>query len=266
MSDFSRFETLNLEFKENILFLSINRPDKLNALNRQVLSELKDLFENDLNKEKTCKGVILFGQGEKAFIAGADIQSMSSMEPHDAREFARLGQEVTLLMENLELPIIAAVDGFALGGGCEMSMSCDFIYATEKSLFGQPEVNLGLIPGFGGTQRLARYIGRSRAKELIYTGKNFSASDGAEWGLVARVFKTRQEMMDEAFKTLSVIGQKSSLIIGRCKKVINNGESLSLDEALEIERQGFMSIFDTYDTKEGMKAFLEKRKPSFKGE
>ena len=259
------FETLKVKLEDGIIFLSVNRPDKLNALNTQVLMELKSFFES-LKNNKEAHSILFSGEGEKAFIAGADIKGMLTMNPSEAREFARLGQEVSLMFENSPLPILAAIDGFALGGGCEMAMSCDILYATEKSVFGQPEINLGLIPGFGGTQRLGRYVGRARAKELIYTGANFKASQALDWGLISKMFSSRDELMGESIKILKVIGSKSSVIMKKCKDSINQGEGLVMSKALEVERQCFMSVFDTYDTKEGLSAFVEKRAPHFKGE
>ncbi len=258
------YETLKIEQKGHVVHLSVNRPDKLNALNEKVLTELKDFLSLKIKELSGISGILLFGEGEKAFIAGADIKAMQSMSPEQASEFARLGQDVSLLFESIDLPIIAAVDGFALGGGCEMAMACDMIYATEKSVFGQPEVNLGLIPGFGGTQRLIKYVGRARAKELIYTGRNIKASEGLDWGLVTRLFSSREEMFENAIKTLDLIATKSPLIVGKCKQAINVSEGVSMATGLELEREGFMSVFHTEDTKEGINAFLEKRRPEFK--
>lgn len=259
------YQTLKLQLQEHIAFLSVNRPDKLNALNQEVLSELKDFFEKKMPELEQCRGVLFFGEGDKAFIAGADIAAMKSMPASEARDFAQLGQEVSLLIEQCRVPVIAAVDGFALGGGCEMAMSCDMIYATEKSVFGQPEINLGLIPGFGGTQRLGRYIGRARAKEMIYTGRNIKAPQALEWGLVSHLFENGELMREQAVKALQQIATKSPLIVAKCKSAINEGEGLHLRDGLEVERQGFMSVFETQDSREGMSAFLEKRAPNFKG-
>lgn len=261
------YETLLLENKDSILHVSVNRPDKLNALNETVLRELLSLFA-DLKSNNTdfqYRGILLTGEGEKAFIAGADIKAMSEMTPDEAEEFAGLGQSVTLAMEQCSIPILACVQGFALGGGMEMAMSADVIYATEKAVFGQPEINLALIPGFGGTQRLMRYVGISRSRELIYTGRNIKAQEAKQIGLVQELFPDQAQMMEGATKFFSQIKQKSPLILAHCKAVIRDGEALSREQGLGLERQAFGEIFHTEDKSEGLKAFLEKRPPVFQG-
>ncbi|MDH5581682.1 MAG: enoyl-CoA hydratase-related protein [Bdellovibrionales bacterium] len=263
---FTDLETLLCEEKEEILIININRPDKLNALSEQVLNELKVvLIEIERDFSYKYKGIILTGAGDKAFIAGADIQAMDEMNAEEGKAFALLGQEVTLLMESSPIPIIACVNGFALGGGCEMAMACDFIYATEKALFGQPEVNLGLIPGFGGTQRLMRHVGVARSRELIYTGRNIKIEEAQNIGLVQKVFATKEEMINGAMETFKIIKTKSPLIISKCKDVIRSGEGLEIHKGLELEREAFRFIFTTKDKSEGVKAFLEKRTPQFQG-
>ncbi|MBT3981435.1 MAG: enoyl-CoA hydratase/isomerase family protein [Bacteriovoracaceae bacterium] len=265
---------MNIDLK-NILFevgdkgiaqITINRADKLNALNADVLSELRSVLgELSSNDDYIVKGLILTGSGEKAFIAGADIKQMQGLDDSGAYEFSKLGQEVSVMLEELNIPVIAAVNGFALGGGCEMAMACDFIYATENALFGQPEVKLGLIPGFGGTQRLARAVGRATARELIYTGRNVGAAEAKELGLVSRVFPSKEALLEAANKTFSEILKNSPLAVGCSKKVINGAVDLPLKEALNYELEEFSIIFKSEDMREGTTAFLEKRKAEFTG-
>lgn len=263
----SNYETITFEVKENIGYLTVNREKKLNALNSQVLSELKELLSHLINEDKgqTVRGVILTGAGEKAFIAGADIAEMQDMTVDQARSFGALGQEVTLLFEQLPMPVIACVNGFALGGGCEMAMACDFIYATESAVFGQPEVKLGLIPGFGGTQRLARLIGRNRAKEIIYTGRNVAAAEALEVGLAVKLFASKEELIAGAEKTLSYVFKVSPNAVKLSKKVMNSGNDLTVSEGLSHELEQFAAIFSSEDMKEGTSAFVEKRAPNFTG-
>ncbi|RLA62635.1 MAG: hypothetical protein DRQ88_08285 [Epsilonproteobacteria bacterium] len=256
------YETLLTEVKNEILHLTINRPDKLNALSILVLSELKDVM-NNLPGE--IRGIILTGSGEKAFIAGADIKAMDSMTPEAGEEFSKLGQEVPLLFEHAPVPIIACVNGFALGGGCEMAMGCDFIYVTHRAVFGQPEVNLGLIPGFGGTQRLMKYVGEALSREIIYTGRNVKWDEAIEIGLAQKAFGNKEEMIQGALNTFEMIKSKSSLSITKCKEVIRIGADSTLEQGLEAERTAFKWIFGTEDKKEGVRAFLEKRKADFTG-
>lgn len=263
---FKTFETLICEVKEEILHLTLNRPDKLNALNEQVLLELKEVLSTLINDQSfSVKGVLFTGAGDKAFIAGADIKGMSQMSAQQAETFGALGQDVSEMFEALPIPVVACVNGFALGGGCEMAMSCDFIYATESAVFGQPEINLALIPGFGGTQRLTRFVGMARAKELIYTGRNIKASEAKEYGLVQELFANKEEMIAAALKFFSIIKKKSPVIVAQCKDVIQKGEALDIHQGLLIERRGFRAVFETEDKSEGLAAFLEKRQPQFKG-
>ena len=259
-----QFETLLVETKNDIIHLTLNRPDKLNALSEQVLMELKN-FLSGVKEDKNFKarGIIFTGSGTKAFIAGADIKAMDSMTPEQGESFGRLGQEVSLLFEQIPLPVIACVNGFALGGGCEMAMSCDIIYASQNAAFGQPEINLGLIPGFGGTQRLMRYVGLGHARELIYTGRTVKAEEACKIGLVQRLFETKEEMIAAAEKTLMKIKEKSPLILAKCKEVINKGEGLPLSDGLAVENSAFRFVFGTQDKQIGVKAFLEKKKADF---
>ncbi len=259
------YNTIRFEITESIGLLTISRPKKLNALNQEVLTELKDLLTFIGEGKSGAKAIIVTGEGEKAFIAGADISEMSDMTPGQARAMSILGQEVTLLFEELAIPVVAAVNGFALGGGCEMAMSADFIVATKSAIFGQPEVKLGLIPGFGGTQRLARLVGRNLAKELIYTGRNISSEEALRAGLVLSVHDDITAMMKAAKSLIGQMLKNSPVAIAAAKKVMNDGNDLSLKESLEIEAEGFANIFNSNDMKEGTKAFIEKRAPSFPG-
>lgn len=259
------YETISIEKSGDFLTLTINREKSLNALNSQVLLDLKDLLTSLNESVESIKGMIFTGAGEKAFIAGADIVEMSDMSVDEAHDFATLGQEVTFLFEELPFPVIACVNGFALGGGCEMAMCSDFIYATESAVFGQPEVKLGLIPGFGGTQRLAKLIGRNKAKEIIYTGRNIKCDEAVNLGLVIRTFSSKEEMIKEAFNTLERISKNSPLAVSISKAAMNAGNDLTNEEGLGIEAKHFSDLFDSYDMKEGTKAFAEKRTPEFKG-
>jgi enoyl-CoA hydratase len=223
------------------------------------LTELKN------DEAFVIKGVIVTGEGEKAFIAGADIAEMKPMTTGEANAFSELGQQVTVLFESLPFPTIAAVNGFALGGGFEMAMSCDFIYATNNAVFGQPEVKLGLIPGFGGTQRLAKIVGRAQAREMIYTGRNVDIIEAKEMGLVLRSFDTKYEMINEAMKTLKAISKNSPFAVSITKKVMNEGIDLTIAEGLQLEKRQFAAIFSSEDMREGTKAFIEKRVAKFQG-
>ncbi len=205
------------------------------------------------------------GAGDKAFIAGADIKAMQGMTVDQASEFCKLGQKVSFQIENLKCPIIAAVNGFALGGGLEMALACDFIYASSNAVFGLPEVGLGLIPGFGGTQRLAKVVGRNNAKELIFTGDKIDISRGKEIGLVVRCFENKESLIEEATNTIKRMQKNSPFAISRAKKAINNGVDFGNVDGLKMEREIFSALFNSFDMKEGTVAFLEKRKPKFKG-
>lgn len=257
------YETIKWEFKDGIGYITINRPTKLNALNNQVLTELKDLIITKIKNFPEVKVVILTGEGEKSFVAGADIEFMSKLNSIQGLHFGDLGHEVLGLLESLDQPIIAAVNGFALGGGCEISMACDMIYASDNAKFGQPEVKLGIIPGFGGTQRLARLVGLGRAKDLIYSGKIISAQEAKSIGLVCEVFP-QAEFRAKVEEIAKQIMKNGLIAIRQAKRVMNKGVDLSLDSALELEKQAFAALFDSEDQKEGMKAFIEKRNPAFK--
>ncbi|MEX0798113.1 MAG: enoyl-CoA hydratase-related protein [Bacteriovoracaceae bacterium] len=260
----NQFKTLDYQEEEGVGLLSFNRPEALNALSDEMIKEARQLIES-LGKKK-LKGLILTGSGEKAFIAGADIKSMSGMSAEQAQEFAFRGQQVTLLLEESPFPVIAAVNGFALGGGFEMALACDFMLASESAVFGLPETSLGLIPGFGGTQRLAKIVGRNRAKEMIYTGRKFKAKEALELGLVLSLSGSKTELIQAAKAIVLACSSNSLNAIGVAKRVINHGVDLSTEDGLKIEKKYFGEIFSSFDMKEGTRAFLEKRKANFKGE
>lgn len=259
----SKYETLSFEQKEDLGILTINRPSKLNALNIQVLRELKECLR-ELSSE-SLKGLIVTGEGEKAFIAGADIAEMRPMATAEAKAFSELGQQVTLLFENLPYPTIAAVNGFALGGGFEMALSCDFIFASKNAVFGLPEVKLGLIPGFGGTQRLARVVGVSRAKEIMFSGRNIASEEAKNLGIALEVFESKNDLINGVLNWFKITIQNSSFAITRAKHALQTGYEQTLSEGLSIERSEFGNLFSSYDMQEGTAAFIEKRKPLFKG-
>ncbi|OUR81900.1 enoyl-CoA hydratase [Cycloclasticus sp. 46_120_T64] len=259
----TKFETITLDISGDIATLTVSREKSLNALNKQVHTDLKECLWQLRENADNLHGMIFTGAGEKAFIAGADIVEMSEMTAQQGYDFSVLGQQVSVLFEELPFPVIACVNGFALGGGCEMAMSCDFIYATETAVFGQPEVKLGLIPGFGGTQRLAKLIGRNKAKEIIYTGRNVSIDEAVDLGLVVKKFATQDEMLAAALKTLGQISRNSPLAINEAKQVMNQANDLTLAEGLRLEAERFSDIFGTAEMKEGTSAFMEKRKADF---
>jgi enoyl-CoA hydratase len=258
------YETILYAVDGAVATITINRPKVLNALNPQVAAELSQAFAA-VAADDEVKAVILTGAGDKSFVAGADIAAMKDMPPVQARNFARQLQAVTTQMENLAKPIIAAVNGFALGGGTEISLACDFIYASESAKFGQPEINLGIIPGAGGTQRLSRLVGKNWAKELCLTGDIIDVALAKEIGLVNRVFPA-EELMPAAIKTAKKIASKGRVSTRACKELINFGFDVPLDHALRMEADAFGVCFASPDQQEGMGAFLEKRKPEFKGE
>ncbi len=257
------YETILYAKDGAIATVTINRPKALNALNPQVVAELGQVFA-EIAADAEVKVVLLTGAGDKAFVAGADIVSMSVMDPVQARNFSRQLQEVTCAMESLAKPIIAVVNGSALGGGTEIALACDFIYASDVSKFGQPEINLGVIPGAGGTQRLSRLVGKNWAKELCLTGDIIDVALAKEIGLVNRVF-TPEELMPAALKTAKKIASKGRVSTRACKELINFGFDLPLDHALRLEAEAFGLCFASPDQKEGMGAFIEKRKAEFKG-
>jgi enoyl-CoA hydratase len=251
-----------VEKKGNIGKIKINRPNNLNALNKETIIELTKAIE-ELEKDKEIKVVILTGEG-KAFIAGADIKQMKDMTPSEAKDFAKTGHNLMMKIENSHLPFIAAVNGFALGGGCEVIMACDICIAASSAKIGQPEINLGIHPGFGGTQRLPRIVGKMKAKELLLTGDLIDSNEAHRIGLINMVIPD-DKLMEESEKIANKIANKSTVQTGFIKTLVNKGMDLDLKKACELEISYFSSSFSTEDQKEGMTAFLEKRKPNFKG-
>ncbi len=249
--------------EDRVGIATINRPGALNALDSKTLLELLQLLEQ-VRIEGAVRVLVITGAGEKSFVAGADISEMAGMDPVRARRFADLGHRVFQRMENLDVPLIAAVNGFALGGGCELALACDLVYASEKARFGQPEVNLGLIPGFGGTQRLARRIGTMQAKEMIYTGEPCDAQKAKQLGLVLEVLPP-EKLLDYAISQARKIASKSPIAIGQAKRAVQAAANADGHTGGELERQAFALLFGTADAREGVTAFLEKRAPRFTG-
>ena len=255
------YETLIVEQADGVAVVTINRPKVLNALNPQTLSELLAAF-TDVEADGSVFAAVLTGAGDKAFVAGADISTMPTLTAMDGVAFARQGQRLSQYMEAMSKPIIAAVNGFALGGGTEIAMACDFIYASRNAKFGQPEINLGIIPGFGGTQRLPRLIGQARAMEWVLTGDIYSAEEAYRVGLVNRLVDG--DVLEEARKTAKKIAAKGAVAVGLAKQAVNRGVQVNLSEGLYVELQAFGLACSTEDKNEGTSAFLEKRKPAFR--
>jgi len=243
---------------DGICTVKINRPDKLNAMNMDVAKELVNIFEN-LGKDDTVKVIILTGEGDKAFSAGADIEYMSKISPDESEEYAKLGQLVTATVENVKQPTIAAVNGFALGGGCELAMSCDIRIAANTAKMGQPEVTIGIPPGWGGTQRLMRIVGIAKAKEMVYTGKMIKAEEAREIGLVNQVVEL-STLMDETMKMAKTIASNSAIAVRMSKSAINKGRNADLDTGLGIELLAWRNCFTHPDREERMTAFVNKSK------
>jgi len=257
-------DVLLLTVEDGIGIITINRPKAMNALNDEVLRDLERLLDQ-IKVDPAVKVVILTGAGDKAFIAGADIGLMAKMSPLGARAFADRGQRVSRKLESLPQPVIAAVNGFALGGGTEIAISCDFILAAETAKFGQPEVKIGVFPGFGGSQRLVRIVGKLRAKEMCFFGENLTAQRAREIGLVNEVVEPAKLMERAKELARKIINETGLVAIGLCKQSIEYGSTLPLDEGLKLEQALFSMCFDSHDQKEGMAAFLERRKPKFTG-
>jgi enoyl-CoA hydratase len=270
-----KFENLLIEIKDRVATVSFNRPKALNALNEATLKELRAalvwLEHHAAGREgasatgESVDVVILTGTGEKSFVAGADILEMKDKGHEEGERFARLGQGVTRALELLPQPVIAAVNGFALGGGCEFAISCDFILASDNAVFGQPEVALGIIPGFGGSVRLARFVGQPRARELIYSGRKIKAAEALRIGLANEVVP-QADLLKRAHEIAQEIRKNSPMAVARSKKLMNQIYTMPIDNALREEALQFGSIFGSYDQREGMTAFAEKRKAAFKGE
>lgn len=258
------FENILLATIETGIYcLTINRPAQYNALNAKTLEEIH-AAATYLHNQADVRVLLLTGSGQKAFAAGADIKEMQSKSAIEGQAFGRKGMQAFRSLELLPFPVIAVVHGFALGGGCELAMSCDWIIASEKAQFGQPEVALGVTPGFGGTQRLSRLIGRSKALELLVSGRRLDANTALAWGLVNHVYPV-DELMNEALRIARDIAAQAPLAVQMCKQLVIRGQDLELETACLLEEQAFGLSFSTADQKEGMSAFVEKRKALFKG-
>lgn len=271
----AQYETLELTVRERILTLTIARPKVLNALSTAVIDELRAVV-GDLRarlgrpdesgaRDWSIRGIIVTGAGDKAFVAGGDIGEMSTMSSSEAESYAGLAQELTSWLEQLPVPIVAAVNGYALGGGCELSLACDVIFASENAVFGQPEVLLGLIPGFGGTVRLQKVVGPQIARDLIFTGRRIDATEAHHLGLVARVYDDRDALMSAAWEFLETVSVQSPVAVASSKRTLRAVEPLGVDDGLEIERHAFAECFESNDMREGTQAFLDKRPPEFLG-
>jgi enoyl-CoA hydratase len=255
------YEILNVEFSNNIAIVKINRPEALNALNTRFFQEMDDVVANVANKPE-IKVMIITGEG-KAFVAGADIAEMVDKNPEEGSEFSRIGQNTFRSLEKLEIPVIAAINGFALGGGLELAMGCDFRIASSKAKFGQPEVSLGLIPGYAATQRLSRLVGLGDALYLLMTAEMIGVEEALRIGLVQKVFEP-EILMDEVMKIAQTIASKGPQAIKKVKSVTRQGYLMDFDKGSELESKQFGSLFGTgSEGEEGMKAFLEKRKPNW---
>lgn len=249
--------TIKYETEGEIAIVTINRPEALNALNSEVLDELNKCFKAiDVN---TIRAVIITGEGEKSFVAGADIAQMSKMTEKQAFEFSKKGNDIFRSIETFDVPVIAAVNGFALGGGCELALSCDIRIASENAIFGQPEVGLGITPGFGGTQRLARAVPLGKAKEMIYTARNIKAPEALSLGLVNAVYPIA-ELLTEAKKLANNIAKNAPIAVRNCKRCINEGIEADIEVGMKIEEKHFSLCFNSDDQKNGMSAFLKKEK------
>ena len=246
------------EVQDAVAVVTIDRPKALNALNPEVLADLKAAFESINQDAVRC--VVLTGAGERSFVAGADIGSMSTMTKAEGTEFGKLGNDIFLMIESFPLPVIAAVNGFALGGGNELAMSCDIRICSENAVFGQPEVVLGITPGFGGTQRLARLVGPGMAKQLVYSALNIDAAEALRIGLVNAVYPL-EELMPAALKLAGRIAKQAPIAVRNCKKAINDGIALPIEQAVEVEEKLFGDCFETHDQVEGMACFLSREKP-----
>lgn len=257
------FENILYEVQDGVGVLTINRPKVLNALNPQTLEEIGQAVQG-VHQAGEVKVLVITGAGEKAFIAGADISEFPKMNPLQAKLFAQKGQEIFFAIEELPVPVIACVNGYALGGGCELAMSCDFIYASDKAKFGQPEINLGIIPGFGGTQRLSRLIGRARAKELCMTGEQIDADTAYRLGLAAKVFPA-EELKERTMDTARKLAGKGRVALRAVKQTVDRGVEIDLKAGCALEAEAFATSFSSQDALEGAQAFLEKRKPQFQG-
>lgn len=250
-----------LEKENHIAIVTINRPKALNALNSETLIELNQTID-EIAEDEDIYAVLITGSGEKAFVAGADIAEMKNMNVIEGRKFSMLGNNIFRKLETMEKPVIAVLNGFTLGGGCELSMACDLRIASTKAKFGQPEVGLGITPGFGGTQRLARLVGMAMAKELIYTAKIIDSNEAYRIGLVNKIVEP-EKLMEEAKNLANAIASNAPIAVKLCKSAINRGMQMDIDTAAMYEAEVFGECFSTEDQKEGMNAFIEKRSKKF---
>ncbi len=248
---------VNYEVKGMTGIITINRPEALNALNSAVLDDLSAVL--DSVDQEAVRALVITGAGDKSFVAGADIGEMSTLTKAEGEAFGKKGNDVFRKIETFPIPVIAAINGYALGGGCELSMSCDIRICSDNAMFGQPEVGLGITPGFGGTQRLARLVGMGMAKQMIYTARNIKADEAFRIGLVNAVY-TQEELLPAAEKMAGQIAMNAPIAVRACKKAVNDGLQVDMDKAIVVEEKLFGSCFETLDQKEGMGAFLEKRK------
>lgn len=257
------YEHLLFEEKEGVATLTFNRPKSMNALNSALLKELSQLLDEVAANEE-IRVLVLTGAGDKAFVAGADITELAQCNPLTGKNFGEAGQSAINKLQSLPIPVIAAVNGYALGGGSEIALACDFVYAAETAMFGLPEITLGIIPGFGGTQRLPRLIGMNRAKEMIFTGKMITAAEAAAVGMVNKVFPCAN-LREEVKKTARAIASKGRVALRAAKETVNQGANVDIVTGCKIEINAFSVCMASEDAREGTSAFLEKRKPVFKG-
>jgi enoyl-CoA hydratase len=258
------YENIILEKQDGGIYcLTVNRPEQLNALNQATIADITGAITRVKN-DPQARVLLFTGAGEKAFIAGADISQFVNLGSLEARELGLAGQNIASLLEHMDIPVIAVVNGFALGGGCELAMACDWIIASDNAKFGQPEINLGIMPGFGGSQRLMRLVSKSMAMDLCMTGRLIGAEEAKRLGLVNQVFAA-DELMDEASKLATTLSQKAPIALKFIKQVLRDGQNMSLDNACTLEAELFALCFTTEDQEEGVAAFLEKRKAEFNG-
>ena len=257
------YDNIIFQIEDGISTITFNRPETLNALNSELLKEFSQALD-EIAANEDIRVLILTGAGEKSFVAGADITELATFNALQAKRFSERGHFMINKLQELPIPVIAAANGFALGGGCEIALACDFIYASENAMFGLPEINLGIIPGFGGTQRLSRLIGKNIAKELIFTGKMIPASEAHALGMVNRVC-SQESLMDEVVNTAKNIVLKGKVSLRAAKQAINSGMNVDLNSGCSIEIDAFSLCMASPDAKEGTSAFLEKRKADFQG-
>jgi len=258
------FQNIQIKKENGIAVVTVNREKALNALNAKTVKELQTFFRNHWEDDE-IRCVVITGAGTKAFIAGADIKELSELNVKGAVATSMYGLYLTQSIENFPRPVIAAINGFALGGGCELAMACDIRLASENAKIGQPEINLGIIPGYGGTQRLARLVGRGKAKQLIFTGDMIDAKEAHRIGLVDEVYPG-EELMEKAMELARKIASKAPFAMSSAKELINRGLDVNLSAGCDLEKANFGTVLSTADAKEGLNAFIDKRKPEFKGE